>query len=99
MQNGQCRMGDGDCNTACLHVYHGDIFESESFFLYPKGKLIEMKMNLDYMSIEDIKDDVLELGYAEKRIKTIYLCRQDVLFEKSLVEIKNDDNIRVNSIV
>ena len=31
-----------------------------------------VKMNLDYLSVEDIKDVVVELGYAMKRIKTSY---------------------------
>ena len=51
-------------------------------------------MNPNYMSVENIKDVVVELSYAEKRIKEVYFSRPDVLFEESLVKIKNDDNIR-----
>ena len=87
-------MGDGDCNTACLHIYHGGHFESDPIFLHAEGELTEAKMNMDYMSVEDIKGVVLKLGYATERIKPIYFCRLDVLFEESLVEIKNDGNIR-----
>jgi len=39
-----CKMGDGDCNIACLHVYRGGYFESESFFLYAEGELTEAKI-------------------------------------------------------
>jgi len=47
-------------------------FKSELFLLYAEGELYEMKINLDYMSVEGIKDTVVELSYVVKMIKTIY---------------------------
>jgi len=87
-------MGDDDSNIACLHIYHVGHFEIEPFFLYAKGELTEVKMSPTYMNVVDIKNVVVELGHAEKRIETVYFSRPDVLFKESLVEIKNNDNVR-----
>jgi len=75
-------MGDDDCTAAYLHVYHGRHFENEPFFLYAEGVFTDVKMYLDYMSVEDIKNGVVELGYTVKRLKTIYFRKPNVLFEE-----------------
>ena len=44
---------------------------SLSFFML-RGELTKVQMKPDYISVADIKDAVVELGYAKKRIKVVY---------------------------
>ena len=53
-------------------------------------------MNPDHMSVDDITHAVAKLSYIEKRIKKTYFISTEVLYEESLVEIRNYDNIRKN---
>jgi len=87
------RVGDDDGNTTYLRVYHGGDFDSELFILHAKGGLAEVKTSLDYISVKDINDVVVEFDYAVKRIKTIYFSRRCVLFKEGLVKNQNDVNI------
>jgi len=48
----------------------------------------------DYMSVDDIKDGVVNLGYSKERIKEMYFSRPNVHFENSLVPIQSDKEIR-----
>jgi len=45
-------------------------------------------MNPSYMSVDDIKDAMVELGHVQKRIKTIYFDRPKVLFNLRRVLLK-----------
>ena len=53
-----------------------------------------MYMDLDYTSVYDIKDGVVNLGYSEKRIEEMYFSRPNVPFEDGLVLIQSDEKGR-----
>ena len=53
-----------------------------------------MYMDPDYMSVDDIKEGVVNLGYFEESIKEMYFSRPNVPFEDSLVPSKIDKQIR-----
>ena len=46
------------------------------------------------MSIDDIKEGVVNLGYSKERIKEMYFSRPDVPFEYSLVPIQSNKEVR-----
>ena len=46
------------------------------------------------MSVNDIKERVVNLGYHEERIKEMYFSRPNVPFEDSLVPIDSDKQVR-----
>jgi len=71
--------------TACLHIFHGGSFERVPHLLYTESDAFEVDSN--YLSVDDIKENVVNLGHSEDRIQELYFSRPNVPFEESLVLI------------
>ena len=52
-----------------------------------------VECDTDYLSVDDIKGIVIELGYSERRIKKIYYRKPNLPFEDSLVSIESDEEV------
>ena len=50
-------------------------------------------VDLDMLSVGDLKGIVVELGYAEHRIRRLHLRKPNVAFEESLVPIESDSDV------
>ena len=80
--------------TGCLRIFHGGSFERVPHLLYIESEVSMVYLDPDYLSVEDLKENVVKLGYSEDRIKEIYLSRPNVPFEESLVPIQTDKEVR-----
>ena len=80
--------------SVCLCVFHGRSFERVPHLLYTTSKVSDVYMEPDYMSVDDIKKKVVNLGYSEEMTKEMYFSRPNVPFEDSLVPIQSDKEVR-----
>jgi len=55
-----------------------------------EGEMSSCYVDSDMLSVGDLKGIVVELGYAEHRIRRLHLSRSNVPFEESLLPIEND---------
>jgi len=62
--------------------------------LYTESEAFEVYIDPDYLSVEDIKDNVVNLGYSEDRIEEVYFSRPNVPFKESLVPIQIDKEVK-----
>jgi len=67
--------------TAYLCVLHGGSFEIVPHLLYTKSGQFDVYMDFDYMSVVDIKERVVNLGYFN---------RHNAPFKDNLLPINND---------
>jgi len=79
--------------TAVLHVHHGGCFQKVPHLVYGLGEMKKVECDPDYLSVGNIKDIVIELGYTEKRIEKIYFSKPESPFEDSLVSIESDEQV------
>ena len=80
--------------TTCLRIFHYGSFERVRHLLYIKSEAFEVYINPDYVSVDYIKENVVNLGYSEDRIKELYFSRPSVPFEESLVPIQSDKEVK-----
>jgi len=88
------------CNTfvemsvkIILHVHHGDYFQKIPNLVYGVGEMKKVECDIDYLSADNIKGIVIELGYSERKIKQIYYRKPKLAFEDSLVSIESDEEV------
>jgi len=77
-----------------FHVLHGGEFQRLPNLMYTKCKCSEVEVDLDYLSVDDMKEIVSKLGYKEENIKTIYFCTPNLPCKESLVSIECDVEVR-----
>jgi len=51
-----------------LFVFHGGSFDRVPHLLYTESEQSDVYMDPDYMSIDDIKERMANLGYTEEKI-------------------------------
>jgi len=78
---------------ACLRFYGGS-FERAPHLLYTESEASEVYIDPDYLSAYDIKENVVNVGYSEDRIKELYFSRPNVPLEESVVPIQTDREVR-----
>ena len=54
--------------TTYLFVFHGGSFDRVPHLLYTESEQSDVYMDPDYMSIDDIKERMANLGYTEEKI-------------------------------
>jgi len=75
---------------ANLIFYHGGVFVRTPMLVYMEGEMSSYYVDPDMLSVSDLKGVVVEMGYAEHRIRRLHLRRPNVAFEESLVPIESD---------
>ncbi|KAJ8437074.1 hypothetical protein Cgig2_002041 [Carnegiea gigantea] len=82
-----------------LHVYHGGGFQRMPYLVYCDGNISEFESDCKKLSVEDIRDNILALGYSDRMIKGIYFSKSNLAFEESLVAINSEtvDELRLLS--
>ena len=48
--------------------------------MYTKCECSEVEVDPDYLSVDDMKKIVSNLGYEENNLNTIYFCKLDLTF-------------------
>ena len=61
--------------------------------MYGLGEMKKVERDADYLSVGNIKEIVIELGYTERRIKKIYFSKPELPFEESLVSIERVEDV------
>ncbi|KAJ8421623.1 hypothetical protein Cgig2_027017 [Carnegiea gigantea] len=79
-----------------LHVYHGGGFPRMPHLLSSEGDISEFECDAEKLSVDNIRDNIVPLGYSKRNIKAIYLSKPNLGFEESLVAINSD--IEVNEL-
>ena len=79
--------------TACLRIFHGGSFERVLCLLYTKSKATKVYIDPNYFSVDDIKENVVNLVYSKDRIKELYFSVPNVPFEEDLVPIQTDKEV------
>jgi len=68
--------------TACLHIFHGGLFNRVPHIRYIELEASEVYINPNYLSVHDIEDNVVNLGYSEDMIKSYILVGPMFLLKK-----------------
>ncbi|KAJ8420699.1 hypothetical protein Cgig2_011133 [Carnegiea gigantea] len=79
-----------------LHVYRGGGFPRMPHLLNSEGDISEFECDAEKLSVDNIRDNIVPLGYSKRNIKAIYLSKPNLGFEESLVAINSD--IEVNEL-
>ncbi|KAJ8428262.1 hypothetical protein Cgig2_006833 [Carnegiea gigantea] len=79
--------------TAILYMHHGGCFQKFPHLVYSLGQMKQVECDIDYLSVGNILDIVIGLGYIETRIKKIYFSKPELPFEDNLVSIENDEKV------
>ena len=58
--------------TASLRIFHGGSFERVHHLLYTKLEASNVYMDPDYLSVDNIKEIVVNSDYSKERIKQMY---------------------------
>ncbi|KAJ8430034.1 hypothetical protein Cgig2_010963 [Carnegiea gigantea] len=74
------------------HVYHSGGFERMPHLVYYEGDISEFESDVKKLSVDNIRDNIVALGYLKRNIKAIYLSNPNLGFEESLVEISSETN-------
>lgn len=80
-------------SKSLLLINHGGSFRRLLHFSYSGGRQSKFQCDLDYQSVDNIKDMVLKLGYLESTVKFIYFSKPNSPPEESLVSIKSDKEV------
>jgi len=67
-------------STSKLHIVHGGEFQRLPNLMYTKCECSEVEVDPDYLSVDDMKKIVSNLGYEENNLNTIYFCKLDLTF-------------------
>ena len=51
-------------------------------------------LDLDKISVDDLKAKVVDMGYGEHRVRKLHLGKPNVVFGQALVPIENDEHVR-----
>jgi len=78
---------------ANLIFYHGGLFARTPLLVYMEGEMSSCNVDPDLMSVGDLRSIVVELGYAEHRIRRLHLRRPNMAFEESLLPIESDSDV------
>lgn len=70
-----------------LHVYHGGGFQRLHRLVYCEGDISEFECDAKKLSVDNIRDNIVALGYSKRNIKAIYLSKPNLGFDESLVAI------------
>ena len=49
-------------DTGCLHIFHDGSFERVSRLLYTESEVSMVYLDPDYLSVDDLKENVVKLG-------------------------------------
>jgi len=79
--------------SANLIFYHGGLFVRTPTLVYMEGEASSCYVDPDMISVGDLRGIVVELGYAEHRIRRLHLRRPNVAFEESLLPIESDSDV------
>jgi len=59
-----------------------------------EGEMISCYVDPNMLSVSNLKSIVVELGYAEHKIRKLHLRKPNVAFDKTLVPIENDPAVQ-----
>jgi len=79
---------------AYLCIFHGGSFERVPYLLYFESDASGVYINPDYLRVDYIKKNLVNLGYSEDKTKELYFSRPNVPFEESLVLIQTNKEVR-----
>ena len=77
-----------------LHIRHGCAFVRVHELAYFEGDLKDITVDLDELSLHEIKVDIKKLGYVERKIEEVCYRKPNMYFKEALVSIEEDDEVR-----
>lgn len=88
----------GSEKHAKLHIYYGVEFGWAPNLVYVEGEEFDLCVHPNYLSVDDVNDTVIKLGYGEHRTHKTYIMKPNVEFEQSLhpLETNKDVHLLIN---
>ncbi|KAJ8443157.1 hypothetical protein Cgig2_005708 [Carnegiea gigantea] len=80
-------------SKSLLLINHGGSFRRLPHFSYSGGPKSKFQCDPDHLSVDNIKDMILTLGYLKSTVKCIYFSRPNSPLEESIVSIKSDKEV------
>jgi len=73
--------------------HHGGLCIRTPNLIYIEGEMTSCYLDADKISVDDLKAEVVDMGYGEHRVRKLHLKKPNMIFEQALLPIENDEHV------